>query len=340
MKLFISFLILSLSRLAFGFDFYQYSPSKKIIDGETYPRNSYTKYRGTTEHQMSLTKALRAMFLDESAYLESFFFTKIKLELMGQTVPFEYEISYFLKKKIREKIKSNGAPLDKVAATRYAKFLVDDHFDYHIKDDRNWAINLFIDYDSETYIDWPKKVVFSSIVSPSAGTYGNRMVIIDEKIPRSLDMNYWNQINKGKWFDHTRDAGEFLAPGYIPYSDIIGYEIRIGKEKRWWEIDLIFYQEFIDGEPVVLIFDGEMRDCAMKTDKGEYVFCSFRWRDSFAEGPRPPTKYKLPILGVISKKEGIELSELKKRFTLKSDKKLPDWVKREIKAVSGKYLPL
>ena len=331
----LSLLILS-SSIAYGFDFFQYSPQNKVINGENYPRNSYIRYRGTTKKQMSLNKALRAMFQNEDAYLESFFFSKIKLELMKQSVPFSYNLSRYLQRKIDNKIKSNGGALNPVDATNYAKHLVDDHFKYHTSKDRNWAIDSYINYNSSTFNDWPQEVVFSSIVSPSAGTYGDRIVVIDEKTPRSLDLNFWNKVHNDKWFDHTRDAGEFLAPGYIPYSDIIGYEIRSGSSKRWWDIEYIFYLEYINGQPVILVFDGEGRNCAMKTESNDYVFCKFRGRDSFADGPRPPSKYKLPLMGVISS-NSIDKTSIKNRFKVLSSRDLPDWIDSEIKSLNKTY---
>ena len=330
-------LAIFLKSQAYGVSFFEYSPEKRTIKGVDYPRNGLTQYRGTTKDQMSLKKALNAMFGDKSAYLESFFFTKVKNSLMNKTTSFSYKLTSFIEDQIEIIINNNGAPLDRLSATNEAKKLVDQHFNYRNSRYQNWSENTYINFRHSDYIDWPREAVYSSIVSPAAATYGDRVVVINEKEPRSIDMNYWNYINHGQWFHATRDAGEFIAPGYIPPTDITGYEIRTREsnmpwQKRWWNINYAFYLEYVNGEPIVLVFDGKSKSCALKNKNNEYVFCKFKPSDKFADGPRPATSEGLPIIGVITNDKNINISEIYNRDLIKSEKKLPSWILDRIKS--------
>ncbi len=273
-------LILTLALLsfsqAFAFtNFYKYSPRPATINGVSFPRNGQTLYRGTTDSQMSLKRALRAMFGDDSAYLESLYFSTIKAALMVRNFSAAVSLPGPVTQQIQSAIKKNGGSLSERSAAKEAVKIVDGSFSYY--ESMGTLIPHYIDYRSGSWIDWPKDVVFSTIVSPAAATYGDRMVVIQETTPRSIDLNYWNLQNNNIMYDHTRDAGEFVAHGYVVPEHIVGYQLRSGSSKNWHSIDFAFYKD----EDQILVFSGERSgtssaSCMMKNkSSGKIHICNY-----------------------------------------------------------------
>jgi hypothetical protein len=290
-------ILLCFSSLSFAFDFFRYGPSPRTINGVSYPRNQMTLYRGTTDGQMDLNKAVRAMFRDSTANVESFFFSTIKHKLMNRSFGAEVALNSTLTSLIKQAISDNGGPLSEKAAVQKTIQLVDGTFEYY--GDKN-NISRYVNYNSPNWIDWPKDIVFSSIVSPAAATYGDKVIIINEKKPRAIDLNFWNLVHNGKDRDHDRDIGEFSTPGYVLFSDIEGYQVRTGIRGS---IIYSLHRVEIRGETYVLVFDGTwnkntLSKCIVRTDEWNIVHCNYP--GGLALSPPPATDKAVAILGVVA----------------------------------------
>lgn len=284
--------------------FYSYSPKTKKINGTTFPRNGLTLYRGTGDPQFSTAKAIKALLGDKNAYLESFFFTTIKMALQKKTFNGPVTLSSYLNKQIDLLIKKNkDQALSETQAVQETKALVDESFRYW--NSVNKVVPVYIDYQSSQWQDWPLEVVFSTIVSPAAATYGDKLVVINESTPRSLDLNYWNYIHNGLWYVHTRDADEFIAPGYLPPNDITGYQVRTGKDKGWHFIKYALYKMKINGKPYILIFSGQKKNQQASTCMSyssylqKYVHCDYKAFD-IALTPPQLTNEVVQLVGLLS----------------------------------------
>ncbi len=323
--------------LSYGYDFFRYSPSPRTINDVSYPRNNLTAYRGTTDGQMDINRAVRAMFRDPTANLESFFFTTIKSKLMGKSFGAEVTLSQYLITEIQKEISYYGGPLDEKKAVEKAIELSDNTFE-HNGDSKNIA--QFVNYLSNEWIDWPKNVVFSTIVSPVAATYGDRVVVINEKTPRAIDLNFWNLVDNGKPPYHDRDIGEFSTPGYIAYSDIDGYQIRTSIRGS---IVYSFHRLEIAGKSYILVMDGTWdgstySKCIVQVGKYKIVHCNYP--GGIAVSPPPATDKEVAILGVVAlcdSKANCDLPrEIYQNITKVSAKKLSSSVQDQIEAVKVK----
>lgn len=279
---------------------YDLSPEKSVVDGVTYPQNEKTLYRGTDSRQMDLPKAVRALFGDATAPVESFFFSAIKNRLLQTPPPTGVELNAYLQKQIDALILQNHGALSLAAATTQTEKLVDEtltHLAAH-----GDVIPRYVDYQSPSYIDWPKDVVFSTLLSPVAATYGDKVLVIREQKPRSLDLNYWNQIANGVAYNYTRDIGEFASFGYVPAEDLKGYQVRSGSSKSWHSISYALYKS--TAKSVVLVFGGERQDgstssCMDLNPKDQvYYHCEYR-RGSVIKTLPPLSSEKARLLGVI-----------------------------------------
>jgi hypothetical protein len=282
-------------------NFYELSPSGKTISGVKYPRNEMTLFRGTGDGQMSPQMAVRALLGDSSVYVESFFFSAIKNKLLDRPLTANVQLNSYLDGKISE-AKSSG--LTEEAAIKITRRLVDETFSYYEK--RNSLISTYVDYNSGSYVDWPQDVVFSSILSPAAATYGNRILVIQEKTKRSLDLNYWNKEKNDVWYHHTRDIGEFVAFGYIPGSDLIGYQVRDGSSKSWHSIRYALFKPLKDVKNYVLVFSGQrqsgQKSTCMDVSSSEktYRHCDYTAGQIATEPPKINLNEKIKLVGVIS----------------------------------------
>lgn len=282
---------------------YDLSPSTNVINGESYPRNGRTQFRGTTEAQMDLQKALRAMFGDSSAYVESLFFSAIKARLMNVSFPVAVELGPYLNLAVEAEKEKNGGPFRVDEASLVSQKLVDGTFQYLFR--RNQVINQYIDYSSESFVDWPNNIVFTTLISPIAATYGNRMIILNETTNRSLDLNYWNKIHNNTWYKFTRDAAEFITFGYLPPEDVVGYQVRDGAEKNWHFIRTAFYKINRNGKSFVLVFSGTRlngrRSTCIDRSPSDHLFYHCEYQAGRVVLSPPSISQERPqLLGVIA----------------------------------------
>lgn len=340
--IFIALVMIGQSNISWGSaaqTFFDYSPSSQTIGGVQYPRKQNHLYRGTTDSQMDFSKAIGALLGDSSGTIESLFFSTIKNELMDVAFPLAVPLNSYLHQQIQNQIQQNKGPLSLSSAVTATKILSDKTFLYY--DQKDTAISTYVNYRSSTYQDWPNDVVFTTFLSPLAGTYGNRVLVIREKKPRSLDLNYWNYANNSAWYDHTRDIGEFIAFGYIPAEDLTGYQVRTGSNKSWHSIQYAAYKptDVTDTAKTLLLFtglrqNGDLSSCIdLNSSDKTYYHCEFK--DGSIIDSRPPlSKEKVRLAGIISLCTSDQESSCAKPTPAELSKysraKLPDQLIREI----------
>lgn len=284
-------------------NFAELSPSSQILKGIQYPRKNIYLYRGTSDGQLSFAKAASAMLGDKTANVESLFFSTIKNKLMQQNFALAVALNSYLNQEIQNKINANGGPLDLLKATNAAKDLVDKTYSYYKQ--QGSLVPNYINYRSSSYIDWPNDVVFTTAISPLAGTYGNRVIVFKEQLPRSLDLNFWNYVNNGVWYDHTRDVSEFTAFGYMPSTDILGFQIRTGSNKNWHSISYAIYKPRDASTETLLVFtgmkaNGQLSTCLDFDAKNSSLYhCEFDESSIILTAP-PLSSEKAKLAGIIS----------------------------------------
>lgn len=303
---------------------YSLSASAFSADGVSCPRNNQTFYRGTTDAQMNLNKALSAMMGDSASVVETFYFSAIKNRLMGIDNSYGITIEPFQLHRIDEAIKGNGGNLILRDAVKVTQSIVDEYFDYLVK--KNYVINNYVNYRSQTFKDWPREIVFMSLVSPAAATYGDRLLVINEKSARSIDMNCWNKKNNGVWYDHTRDIGEFAAFGYLPASDIVGYQVREGTEKFWHNIRYALYRVKFEGKRAVAIYDGRREDgayssCMVQDSATEDIYhCNYSPGHIELEPLKPSREKARLIAYVVKDKKSLQMSLQRKKSLAEAER--------------------
>lgn len=241
-----------------------FSPPSQVLADGRYPRTNQVLFRGTSDAQMSLSDSILAMSGKPNSGLESLFFSTLKSALMDQDFSLAAPLTRYLQGEVQRIKTENGGALNEEQAFAATQSLVDATFDF--LSGRNSIIPSYIDYESPSFIDWPTELVFTTVIPPLAATYGDRTVVVQEKTTRSLDLNFWNYRHNGIWYHHTRDAGEFVAFGYIPGSDILGYKVRSGSTKAWHRINLSVFRSQRSNNNSLLVFSG-------RRHSGEHSFC-------------------------------------------------------------------
>lgn len=326
--------------------FYDFSPAPSIIKNVHYPRNDRPLYRGTTEEQMSLNKALSALFGDSNALIESKLFLEISSRLQGKKSEFQTALDAQIENQIKFAIKSNNNNyLSETHAIQKSKEICDQLFEYHAK---NFPyISRYFNYRSSGYIDWPNNLIFSTIIPPAAATYGDRIIVTIDKGLRSLDVNYWNLVNNNVHFDHTRDVGEFITFGYTPADNIIGYEVRKGSSKSWHQVDFAIYKSFTNKQ-YVLVFSGMMQSTYLSnclfTDLKKQIISHCKFKPGRIQIEEPDLyNEKVQLIGLITtcnssdgKCEEPESSELSKYQIGKMPSRIEKWIQMELTKIHVK----
>lgn len=263
------------------FSFSDYMPSPQKLNQVSYPRESQLLFRGMGTGQFDLDKALLALVGDSTAMIESLFFTTIKFKIMDIQFAKSVNLPSFVLNKIESIKKISKLKINEKKAIEYAIDIVDSYFEGLQKNDQ--LSPLYFDYRSNSFIDWPNNLVYTTVIQPAAASYGHNMAIIKEKRIRSLDLNYYNYIKNGIWYDHTRDIGEFVAPGYIPSDDIVGFQLRQSNgHSGFHEIRYVFVKRKIYGQPYIEVFSGfhsqynVLSSCISLDEKGQAFHCHYR----------------------------------------------------------------
>lgn len=289
---------------------YRLSPKPEVVDGIRLPRNHHELYRGMNEDQMTYQQAVLAMLGDETKRCEAAVYTVIREALMNRQSPLMDRLNG-----VRQEIAAFGlSPVfskpHKALELREAMDEAERIMSDAISAEK--AQTFGIDYLSSTRLDWPRSFLYSTAYIEIAKIYGPQILIFDEsKKPRSLDLNFWNKVNRGVWV-HTNlafpDKGEFLTPFYIPADQIVGYQYsRQSYDRNAWnvwrslsaDITLLFMKYEFKGERYVMIFAPIGLDHVVQVDQ---VFCGAVSRfDPNAAVPQftaPDCRKKPLIVGV------------------------------------------
>jgi hypothetical protein len=195
-----------------------HNKASKKISGTQFPRTGHYLWRAMEPNQFGLYKGVRALLGDNSANVESKYFTDIKLKLMDKKSPFGYNIPNQIKSDF--KALESKIPMSETEAAKNTEKLMDKYFSSL----NNSTIDRLINYRSGNgYIDWPATVVFSSIAPGVCQFYGKRILVsFKEKKVRSIDLNYYNYVVNSIWSDYAADTGEFLTPSHIEADEVMG----------------------------------------------------------------------------------------------------------------------
>lgn len=287
------------------------NPSHSRISGVDFPRESVVLFRGVQDAQYNYVVAVATMLGDERYNLESAMFRSVRETLMGRNpvlfsriAGLKEEFQSLNLQRMCEARRGEGG-LSSEDAIRNAKEIMEQVYNI------NFARTRAIDYNSGTRDDNPKAFVYSTLHFEVARVYSPNLVLFKEKVVRSLDMNYWNKVNNGKWVHTNRtypDRGEFLTAFYVPANDIIGFQLgRKNFNADWtvWrpvtaDLDIVFMKYVLDGVRYVMVFDGNRLQHIVQ--EGD-TFCSAQTRfDHTADVPRLPDvdcSMKPALMGVL-----------------------------------------
>ncbi|MEN0059595.1 MAG: hypothetical protein AAGB31_12220, partial [Bdellovibrio sp.] len=130
-------------------------------------------------------------------------------------------------------------------------------------------------------------------------------LVFQEAKPRSLDLNYWNYMHNGVWYDHNRDIGEFISFGYIPGESLLGYQYRQGGNKSWHSIRFAIYKSPENRDGVLLVVSGVRKNGSLSTcmdlkaSENTFYHCNFTPGDIINSRPSL-SKEVVQIAGYIS----------------------------------------
>ncbi len=230
---------------------------KKFFQGGYKSYLDQYKYRGTHEDQISLIHAIELILFPKKHFLESKAFSSIKSQVTDTSLSndFKFAKKSELKQLIKQSINNNSFQ-NIEDANLASKNILDKYFrgmdPSRVKSD-------FLNYSSGYYLDWSEEMVFTSFYQKIARAHGDRLIIIKELSTRGVDLNYYNydQNNKSLSLNSRNDLSEYVIPGYVPGSDIVGYEILNSNKSS----KLGFYRYVDKSIPYVLIVDLNDSSC-------------------------------------------------------------------------------
>lgn len=241
-KLIIIFYIYAASATANDIDLSSLNPQVAVINNESYPRTNRILYRGLPGAQMSFEKAVRAMLGDKNANVESPMLYTIKQGLMNKSQDLLLEFSDLRDEYVNLKIQNQvdelkfslGNSINEEQAFKSAIKIMASAYN------KDYIESTVYNYSSPHLKTFPRAFLFSSVYIEVAKIYSNNILIFQEQIrKRSLDVNFWNKVKNGKWV-HTNlsfpDRGEFVTPFYIPFDDIVGYQLERSMYNPYWNI--------------------------------------------------------------------------------------------------------
>jgi hypothetical protein len=272
-----------------------------------FPRDYALRYRGQESELFSLDSALRAFFGDRTATIESLEYSSISLILQNKWWPKAGEDKnkmyrmrkYFCKNwdakdksknidnhychnlyktniskstnldDVIKKYMINSKTYSKEQANLITQNILKKKFSY---ESNNVKRKRLLDYNSDSYQDFPADVLFSTVFQQNAMIYGDSVIVIAPDDNRSLDLSYYNGINNARW-GFAADAGEYITPGYIKASEITGIhlrqrgdypdkirnQVRINtyESQKNFPIKYAFYKTSYKHKTYILIFDGK-----------------------------------------------------------------------------------
>lgn len=291
------------------------NPSPLSLSGVQFPRNSQILYRGTNEGQFHYIRAIKAMLGDSLSPLESPMYASIKDLLLQKPAPLFAKISGLQNEYTALGIQTH---IDSILKGRSQK-LTEKEAQSATLEIMNTVYNsLFAkmrvyDYSSSQRDDFPKSFIYSTVYIEVAKIYSPNIVAFKERVPRSLDANFWNKVNNGIWV-HTRltfpDRGEFITPFYIPAEDITGYQLLRKEFVPTWnvwrplsaDLGLVFMKKRVGKSSVVYVFDATGLQHIVEVE-GE--FCSaktqFDPRQDIPEHPIADCSVKPKLISILKR---------------------------------------
>jgi hypothetical protein len=304
------------------------APEPEIIQGQEFPRNQRTLYRGTgwDNPQVSLRLALSAMLEAPDAYVGSALYMELRQLLLRAHTLEESKMRPRLNERgLTQSIKLlvSCSTFTEAEASHLAANLVDRALDDVARRDNLMA--RYADEKSGKFDDWPAEIVYSSAYQVLAATYGGQMLEIRDPEFRALDKHFWQLKKTGTPLEQhpTIDAGEMILPGYIRPQDILGYQLRVKDDCTIWSNWAARYREISDigtdwafekitvaGRPAVIILDAGGVRC-IERGKGEkigkidhFYSCARNFGELGTSGiknfPLLEPEKELPAIGIIA----------------------------------------
>lgn len=243
------------------FNLNQYNINQQTINGIVFPRVNHTLYRGMDSKQYDEVKAIRAMLGDQSAGVESKTLTVLKRMLMGikeskanlwsHSSLAPVKLTDYFRSQIKYILSTKGVLSESEAYFQAINILDNKYLAY-----KEIKIQLeLINSVSSNYIDWNPDGMFSSVFFEIASKFNPYVTLIKEEKQRSVDLNYWNYMNSGRWGQgYQADTGEFFTPIVIKASDIQGMIHSEGEQYSRTPEEAYIKVNF-KGKPVVLLFE-------------------------------------------------------------------------------------
>ncbi len=330
------------------------NPRAQTVGGQSFPRDTLVRYRGSASGspQFNVTSVVQAFLGDPQSQLGSLAHFRITQRLTGadsNNGKIEGRVLSMIAPQLSALLACNGGePYTLREARRYADDLLEKYFNQLRSE--NKVISTYVDQGSPGRIDWPAELVFSSVYPYASGIYGGKSAIIKEQKTRSIELDFWN-FAQGRIWSPGADKGEFVSPGYIPASDIIGI-ITKTTDSYLWQGGLESNTEMKDaivrfdwkGKSYGLVLDVEGQNCISPDPQAAPVFCQDRFNITpTVLSPLPlPLNELVPVMGVILPcSDGSEChtpTELRALFTAISAKSPRGELLSEIKA--AKFGPL
>lgn len=317
------------------FSFKSFNPRAENILNIDFPGNSHPLYRGAYESnpQFSFEKALSGLFMEKNWHIGSPMFFGITQVLNGSwtldhtffpsgNLPYKMR-DYFEARDILDDIEfllacQRGKAYSQVEAEIFASDLMNKTFSRMSRG--QIEARYFNIMDPDYYKQRVQKLGFGNnatdlIISSAydlvAALYGSKILVLEDKRKRALDLSFFNFKKNNLFFHHWVDNGEMNAPGYIVADELIGYQQRKVDRLRvnWAQsatgnpIDFAAYRIRSGSELAVLILDASDKNCITQGSDNRYYPCNAYWKDLMTSPVPYPTPQmpagKIPLMGII-----------------------------------------
>jgi hypothetical protein len=326
--------------------------------------------------QFGLENALRGLFLEKNFYIGSPMFWGIKTVLTGQKSMTDSFIpsgglplsmrEYFKARHIDDDIQTlmecnKGQAYSDSDAEMLAADLVNrwlgglslgelDHYYFNIKDPSYYSSQL----ENLGFANNAVDLIIGSTYDLIAALYGAKILVLEDKRNRGLDLAHFNYVKNNLFFDHWADNGEVDFPAYVKGEEIVGFQQRDRdrppRGSAWSEgipqahIKYAFYRHSFKGQNIVLVIDGSNSLCVAKGPDQKYYFCANYWDSGLMSRPVPfpaprstDKKDLAPLYGVITncgKKNCPSVDEISKWYGKGSTQSLDPAVVTKIEKIN------
>jgi hypothetical protein len=317
--------------------------SAKVVQGVSFPSQSATLFRGIyqSNSQFDAEKAVAGLFKEDGWMVGSPMHWAITTILTGKNslngtffptggLPLQL-VEYLKARHIDREVKDL---LDCVSPKKYssaeANILAKDLMDKYLTSlPKNTLEERYFNMKNPNYYsDSTQEIGFgnnavdfiiSSFNDQVASIYGNKILVMKDVRNRSLDLEYWNYVHTGSFWDGWVDNGEINTPGYVTAEELLGYQeraldrIQIGWGAQAPNNPIIYglYPIQYKGTTYVGVFDGGGETCMLQDAKSQKVyFCQNNWGNIMRTVVPPPTirgtevRNQSALMGVIARCSG------------------------------------